>query len=122
MTALHQFIVGASPGDAITDQALTIRRWLREMGFASDLFAYHIHETMEGEVRPSAALKAGNEGNWVIAHHSIGSPAVDHLLARRFKIILVYHNITPPEFFASVDPAWANFMRLGLKQLQKFPP
>lgn len=122
MTTLHQFIVGASPGDAITDHALLIRRWLREMGFTSDLYAYHIHEALEGEVRPSATLKANNEGRWLIAHHSIGSPVVDQLLARNFQLILVYHNITPPEFFATVDPTWANFMKLGQEQLQKFPP
>ena len=121
MTTLHQFVVGASPGDAITDQALTMRRWLREMGFTSDLYAYHIHEALEGDIRPSAALKAGNAGRWVIAHHSIGSPAVDQLLAQNFQLILIYHNITPPEFFAPIDPTWANYMRLGQEQLQQFP-
>ncbi len=121
MTALHQFIAGASPGDAITDQALTIRRWLREMAFTSELYAYHIHAALEGEVRPSAAIKAGNEGGWIIAHHSIGSPAVDQLLAQKFQIILIYHNVTPPEFFAPVDPTWANYMKLGQEQLQQFP-
>jgi glycosyltransferase involved in cell wall biosynthesis len=121
INTLHQFVVGASPGDAITDQAMTMRRWLREMGLTSDLFAYHIHEAMESEVRPLAALKTGNEGNWIIAHHSIGSPAVDQLLARQLQIILIYHNITPPEFFAQVDPTWANYMRLGQEQLKHFP-
>ena len=28
---LHQVIVGAGPGDAITDQTLVIRRWLQEL-------------------------------------------------------------------------------------------
>jgi hypothetical protein len=54
---LHQVIVGAGPGDAITDQTLLIRRWLREMGFISDIFAYHIHEAVAGEVRPIAAFR-----------------------------------------------------------------
>ena len=108
INTLHQFIVGAAPGDAITDHALLIRRWLRELGFSSDLYAHHIHEAIEDEVRPSATLRAGNKDNWLIAHHSIGSPAVERLLARRFQIILIYHNITPPEFFAPVDPTWAN--------------
>jgi glycosyltransferase involved in cell wall biosynthesis len=122
INTLHQFIVGAAPGDAITDHALLIRRWLRELGFASNLYAYHIHEAIEDEVRPMTTLRAGNEGGWLIAHHSIGSPAIDRLLARRFQLILIYHNITPAEFFAPVDPAWANFMRMGQKQLQQFPP
>lgn len=119
---LHQFIVGAAPNDAITDHALLIRRWLREMGFNSDLYGYHIHEAIENEVRPFATLRTGNEGNWLIVHHSIGSPAVDQLLARGFQLVLIYHNITPPEFFAQVDPTWANYMKLGLEQLQQFPP
>jgi hypothetical protein len=55
IATLHQFIVGASPGDAITDQALLMRRWLRELGLTSNLYAYHIHEELEDEIRPLAA-------------------------------------------------------------------
>ncbi|MCI0647392.1 MAG: glycosyltransferase [Chloroflexi bacterium] len=116
---LHQVIVGASPSDAITDQALLIRRWLREMGFVSELFAEHVHPAVEQEVRPFVTYRPGRGEKWLILHHSIGSPIIDQLIAGQQQLILVYHNITPPEFFATVDPAWAQRMELGQQQLQR---
>jgi L-malate glycosyltransferase len=104
-STLHQLLVGATPGDAITDQALLLRRWLREWGVQSDIFAEHIHPQLEGDVRPFTQYRPARQP-WVIYHHSIGSDMVENLLARSQPIILIYHNVTPPEFFAQVDPAW----------------
>jgi len=53
-TPLHQVIIGAVPGDAIADQAFLIRRWLREMGFASEIFAEFVHPALTNQVRPVA--------------------------------------------------------------------
>jgi L-malate glycosyltransferase len=119
---LHQVIVGAGPGDAITDQTLLIRRWLREMGFISDIFAYHIHEAVAGEVRPIAAFRPGRDEKWLVLHHSIGSTIIDDLIKdSRQQFILIYHNITPPEFFRYVNPAWAFMMQQGQEQLLALP-
>jgi hypothetical protein len=48
---LHQVIVGAMTGDAITDEAFLIRRWLREAGYHSDIYAEAIHPALVREVR-----------------------------------------------------------------------
>ncbi len=105
-TTLHQLLVGATPGDAITDQALLLRQWLREWGVQSDIFAEHIHPHVDGEIRPFIQYRPTNQP-WVIYHHSIGSDLADALLTRPQQIILIYHNVTPPEFFDHIDPAWA---------------
>jgi glycosyltransferase involved in cell wall biosynthesis len=117
LPVLHQVMAGASPGDAITDQALVIRRWLREMGFVSDLYAEHVHETLLSEVQPLAAYRPGRQEKWAVLHHSIGSAAVEVLARQDQRLILIYHNVTPPEFFAQIDPAWAERMRRGQAQL-----
>ena len=36
--------------------------------------------------------------------------------------MLVYHNITPPEFFSGINPHAAAFSRLGLRQLSRIAP
>jgi glycosyltransferase involved in cell wall biosynthesis len=122
MPVLHQIIVGAGPGDAITDQALLIRRWLRDFGFTSDLFAEHIHPALSAEVRPIATYRPGRDESWLILHHSIGSPIIEQVARMRPRLILIYHNITPAEFFAPIDPAWAARMALGRQQLALLPP
>lgn len=119
---LHQIIVGAAAGDAITDHALQIRRWLREWGFGSELFAEHIHPSVEKEVRPVGSYRPGRDEEWLIFHHSIGSPVVERVAGLRPQLILVYHNITPAGFFEAIDPAWARLMVLGREQLGLLRP
>jgi glycosyltransferase involved in cell wall biosynthesis len=119
---LNQIIVGAGPGDAITDHALLIRRWLRDFGFTSEIFAEYIHPAVAPEVRPIATYRPGRSEPWLILHHSIGSPIVERVARLQPRLILVYHNITPPEFFAPIDPAWAERMALGRQQLDLLRP
>jgi glycosyltransferase involved in cell wall biosynthesis len=119
---LHQVSVGAAPGDAITDMALLLRSWLREQGYASELYALHIHPDLAREVRPVGAYRPGPNEQWVIYHHSIGSPVADQLAALAPRLMLIYHNVTPPEFFAQVNPALAQEMILGREQLARLVP
>lgn len=119
---LHQITVGATPGDAITDHALMIRRWLREAGYESDLFAEFIHPALEKEVRSALTYRPGRDEAALIFHHSTGSAVAERLMALSLPLILVYHNITPPEFFASVHPALAQEMEWGLRQLLELGP
>lgn len=114
---LHQVIVGASPGDAITDQALLVRSWLRDFGFNSEIYAEHIHEDLAGDIRAVASLRLFRGTPWLIVHHSIGSNILDELVRQDVRLILVYHNVTPPEFFEAIDPTWAYMLRRGQDQL-----
>lgn len=114
---LHQVTVGATTGDAITDQAFLLRRWLREMGFVSEIFAEHIHPALGKEVRPVTAYRPRPGEEWLVYHHSIGSSVVELLLDFPLQLVIIYHNVTPPEYFSSVDPAMAQQMEMGKKQL-----
>ncbi len=117
--ALHQFIVGAVPGDAITDHALLLQRWLREAGLCSEIFAESIHPSLAGWIRPYLEYRPRRRGELVILHHSIGSSMVEDLLARDLRFLLIYHNITPPTFFQPFDPGLALQVRKGREQLQR---
>lgn len=119
---LHQFLTGAAAGDAITDQALLMRRWLRDLGFESEIYAWHMHRGMVADVRPMATYRQSSSEEWGIYHHSIGSEMPDSLVHRDLRLILVYHNITPPEFFENSDPLRAHLARLGMRQLEILRP
>ena len=113
---LHQFIIGASPGDAITDQALLLRRWLREQGFHSNLFAEGVDAALSDQVYSYLRYRPSQPGEVVILHHSIGSAVVDYLLSLDVRFLLIYHNVTPPQFF-NMDPALAMQLARGTEQL-----
>lgn len=118
---LHQFLNGASVGDAITDQALLIRHWLRETGFDSHIYAEHIHPAMVEEVRPFDSYQPGADEEYVVYHHGIGSATVGLLQTLALKIILVYHNVTPPGFYKSTNPQLAKQLAEGQAQLGILP-
>ena len=121
-TVLHQFLPGARSGDAITDQALMMRRWLRDMGYTSQIFAQHIDSDVETDILPLSRHRLAPDETLAIYHHSIGSDVLDFLKRRKFQLILIYHNITPPEFFAGIDPLMAYQLRLGQAQLAELQP
>ena len=59
-----------------------------------------------GDSRPLADLAAG-ENDVVIHHYGLASSAAEVFAASAARKILVYHNITPPEFFRGFDDALA---------------
>ena len=117
VNTLHQILTGVTQGDAITDHAFTIRRWLREMGISSQIYALHIHPSVAEAVRPLSAYHPGKHEKWVIYHHSIGSDVPDFLRQHAARLILIHHNVTPPSFFAGINPAWVQMAQLGQQQL-----
>ena len=120
--SLHQFLTGATAGDAITTQALILRRWLRELGFRSKLYAQHIHDSVQDDVQPLSAYRRSRREQQAIYHHSIGSEVPPFLQQYGPRLILVHHNVTPAHFFTHVDPAWAQRAHLGAQQLRGLHP
>jgi len=119
--AIHQVLVAASPGDAITNSALELRSLLRRIG-PSEVFARYIHPDLHHDVlaldsydRPSADHSAGD---LLLFHASIGEPAVFTFVSERpERIVLVYHNISPSEPFLPFDPAKAGLLEAGRQEL-----
>lgn len=119
---LHQFADAATTGDAITDQIFLIRRWLRDMGFVSEIYAEHIADKLTAEVRPITSYRHSPGEQHLVYHHSIGSDVADRVLALPQNHIMIYHNITPPVFFQTSDPALAQKLARGRHQLELLRP
>jgi glycosyltransferase involved in cell wall biosynthesis len=114
---LHQITDAAAPGDAVSDQVFAIRRWLRELGFNSEIFSAHSRKELTSEVKLLGRYRPNRSERYLIYHHGIGSEAVEQLVAWNLPLILIYHNITPPEFYQDVDPALASQLIAGRSQL-----
>ena len=119
---LHQMLAGAARGDAITDHALLIQRWLREAGWRSEVYAEALAENIRDRVRPASAYQPAAGEDWLILHHSIGAAIVDQVAAGGQRLIMIYHNVTPPEFFEAVDAGLARLMARGREQLAVLRP
>jgi glycosyltransferase involved in cell wall biosynthesis len=115
---IHQIIVSASPGDAVTDAAFAYQEILQRVG-PSGVFARYIDPRLEGRVFPLSVYEACAQPDDLLLYHvSIGEPeVVQFLLARPERLILVYHNITPARYFAALDPAFAGLLACGRSEL-----
>lgn len=122
MSTIHQFLAGATAGDAITDHALLLQRWLNEMGITSHIYAEHIHQSVSQQVRVYQTYRPSKKEPFVIYHHSLGSAVADFMCEQNKPLLVIHHNVTPPHFFEAVNPAWAELARWGLRQLPQLRP
>lgn len=110
--SIHQILAGFAGGDAISHEAIRLREIFRRWGYASDIFAdpEHVAPDLRTECRPLSDY-AGHPGEICLHHYGIASPAAEVFFASRSSKILVYHNITPPEYFVGFDDGIAAQLR-----------
>lgn len=97
---IHQFATSLSYGDAISDEMLEIQRVLREKGLDSEIFIRYYEPRMAKYIRDFREYKSfSSPDNVVIFHFSIGSPVSKMFFRIPDKKIMIYHNITPYNYF-----------------------
>lgn len=117
--ALHQVLVGASPGDAVTNAAFEIRALLRQKG-PSEIYARYFDAALAGEVLP---LDRFIGADVIYFHASIGEPEVASFLAsRNERLVVIYHNISPSDPFRDHDAAFADLLDGGREELCALAP
>jgi glycosyltransferase involved in cell wall biosynthesis len=118
---IHQFLAAAAPGDAVTNTALAQRELLSALT-PSEVFAYHVHPALAGEVKTLDEYSRRSSARWgddlLLVHVSIGSPELMTFLdGRDERVALMYHNISPAEAFAPYDEQFATLLELGRHEL-----
>jgi glycosyltransferase involved in cell wall biosynthesis len=114
---LHQFLAAAAPHDAVTNQALALRRALATAGIPSDIVAEHIDPTLAGDVIP---LRSAARGVPVLLRYSIWSAAAEAVLDGDASFGVVYHNITPGHLLEGGNPTVAALCDRGRRELPRF--
>ena len=113
-------LVGATLGDAITNEAFQLQRLFRRLG-PSEIFCQYIGDGVEGVrfLSQYAAMDSSRGcANVLVVHSSIGEPAVyDFLQSRPERVVLRFHNISPPGLFERYDPAFARILAEGHREL-----
>ncbi len=120
---VHQFLPTLSSGDATASHALQIRRALDDEGIPGHLYVEHDRSDRPGTVaRPYAAHAAdAAPGDVLLYHLAVGSVVADYVRDRPEPLLVDFHNLTPPYFFAAWPPGagepdmtWA--VEWGLRQ------
>ena len=115
---VHQVLATLGYGDAIGHEVLGIQRVLRGAGYASDIFVETADPRLEDLTRDFRELPAASAPDNILIHHfSIGSKASRIAYALPDRMVLVYHNITPPEYFVDVHKLLVRLCYHGRREL-----
>jgi glycosyltransferase involved in cell wall biosynthesis len=112
---VDQWLPAAHRGDAIGDEAIRIRDTLVRAGISSRIFALDIDEEAAPDVEPFPDRR---ECDVTIFHFALPSPLTQEFSREKSKRVLVYHNITPPEFFLGYDQELVRIAASGREELK----
>ncbi|MBN1288254.1 MAG: glycosyltransferase [Actinobacteria bacterium] len=106
-------------GDAVSNHVLEINRELASRGCSTSIFANTLDEFGSQVARPDTCFPTADfsTGDVLIFHYSLYCENYRKYLEFPGKRVLIYHNITPPEYFAAYDKGVAEFCRLGRELL-----
>jgi L-malate glycosyltransferase len=118
---VHQVLATLGYGDAIGHEVLGIQRVLREAGYASEIFVETADRRLEHLTLDYRDLAEGSHPDRLLIHHfSIGSRASRVAYALPDRMALIYHNITPPEYFIGVHPLLVQLCFMGRRELTAY--
>lgn len=121
MKALHQLVAGFAKGDAISNEALVLRQIFRGWGLESDIFCEtkRILPELRRDACDLATLPAALQpGDGALLHLSIGSTANEVFRQLACRKALLYHNVTPPDYFRGIQEQIAHQLALGRDQVR----
>jgi glycosyltransferase involved in cell wall biosynthesis len=114
---IHQILPTISTGDAIGNEVLEIKRALNEWGYKSEIYAQNIHPKVNAK-KYKDYRKVSSEDNILIFHFSIGSEVSDFVSSLPDRKIMIYHNVTPPEYFSGVNELLVKLLKNARNEIQ----
>ena len=118
---IHQVLATLGYGDAIGHEVLGIQRVLRGAGYESEIFVETADERLERLTRDYRELvDFSHRDNLLLHHFSLGSKASRTAFALPDRMALIYHNITPPEYFIGLHRRLARQCFRGRRELRAY--
>jgi glycosyltransferase involved in cell wall biosynthesis len=118
---VHQVLATLGYGDAIGHEALGIQRVLRGAGYESEIFVETADPRLEDRTIDYRELVGAVAPSDLLIHHfSIGSRASRTAYALPGRMALVYHNITPPDYFIGIHKDLVKLCFRGRRELTAY--
>jgi glycosyltransferase involved in cell wall biosynthesis len=120
---VHQITANLSYGDAVTNHVVEIDARLKAWGLDARIYAQTTEPRMRNIGRPESEYQPFlSEGrDLLIYHYAIYSTTLQLYMESRNRKLVIYHNITPPEYFRGYDrnlETACRFGRLALPDLR----
>ncbi|WP_028517834.1 glycosyltransferase [Ruminococcus flavefaciens] len=114
-----QLLPTLSFGDAIGNDTIALKGVISEMGYTTDIYAENIDKRLpEGVAQKADKLRDLKKDDVLIYHKSTGTDLTFKIDNYKCRRIMVYHNITPPEFFRPYSTAATQLTEHGYKGVE----
>ena len=117
---VFQFTSTLRKGDGVGNDVLAIHKYLKEKNVKTRIFYESVIGSFEKEdARTINELPPLRESDILLVHVAFAWEFIEKLCKLPGKKIFVYHNITPPEFFAPFDEEAAKSCQTGLDMVKR---
>ena len=111
-----QILPTLSFGDGVGNDALWLKEIIGKMGYTTEIYAENIDKRLpECTAVKADKLRDLKKDDVLIYHKSTGTDLTFKLEKYKCRRVMVYHNITPPEFFRSYSIPATQLTELGYK-------
>lgn len=116
---VFQLLTTVSFGDAVSNDTIAIHDILRKSGYDTGIYAENIDNRLpKGLVTDYRRMPSLNKNDVVIYHLSTGSELNNLIKSISCRKIMIYHNITPPDFFNEYSRTSYELCKKGLEQAE----
>jgi glycosyltransferase involved in cell wall biosynthesis len=120
---MHQFVPMLHRADAVGRHTLRLRDVMVARGIPSHIYVERDDPETAAETRPFARYAEEAEAGDVLIYQFATASALGPWLAGRSEtLVLNYHNVTPPEYYAPWDNGLARHQLLAQAQLRELAP
>ena len=123
MGGIHQFVPMLHRGDAVGRHTLRLRDVMAARGIRSQIYVEMDDPETAAETRPFADYAHEAEHGDVLVYQFATASAIASWLRERSEPLVVnYHNVTPPEFYAPWDNGMARHQLRAQLELRALAP
>lgn len=114
-----QLLPTLSFGDAIGNDTVALKKAISDMGYISEIYAENIDKRLPSDTAKNISrLKDLKKDDVLIYHKSTGTDLTFKIHDFHCRKIMIYHNVTPPEFFRPYSTAAASLTEYGYKGVE----
>lgn len=114
-----QMLPTLSYGDAIGNDVLALDSALKSAGYSTKIYAENIDRRLPKGIAQKIDEYTDKKENILFFHLSIGSKLCDKVNNFKARVIIIYHNVTPPEFWRGYSSQTEKLCEYGLECVHK---
>ncbi len=123
MSAIHQFVPMLHRSDAVGRHTLALRDVLASRGIPSQIYVDLVDPDTATETRHFASYTdEAAPGDVLVYQFATSSVIASWLVGRPETLVVNYHNVTPPEYYAPWDNAMARHQLRAQTELHRLAP